>query len=177
MFWKKKIKKPESIQEYICIGEAEIEQGDSQSIIDPLWFSVSIYDGEERYNLDLQKFSLPQRYILAIQWYIAEVNNGGHDQFYFNSTGIVWQDALNGLLEVGHKKAYDILKTSADRLGGSPSLDRFERQEQLENSNADFDDLDNEFYGIIDLDELIMVYIRSHKTDFFFEGAIEKSNL
>lgn len=177
MFWNKKKQKPEKIQEYVCIEDSEIEKGDPQRIIDPLWWSVSIYDGEERYNSDLQIFSLPQRYIFAIQWYVAEVNNGGHDQFYFNSTGIVWQDALIGFQEIGHKQAYDILKASVDRLGGYPSMDRYERQEQLDNSNTSFEDLDSEFYKITDLDELIMKYIRSHKKDFFFNGQIEKPNL
>jgi hypothetical protein len=174
MFWNKKKQKPEKILQHVYIGDAEIQAGDPQSIIEPLWCSVSIYDGEERYNSDLQSFSSSQRYIFAIQWYVAEVNNGGHDQFYFNSTGIVWQDALKGFQEIGHKQAYNILKESADRLGGSPSMDRNERQEQLNNCNADFEDLDNEFYNITDLDETIMTYICSCKMDFFFDGVVEE---
>jgi hypothetical protein len=63
-------------------------------VIDPLWWSVSIHDGPKKYEADLGHFSYPQRYIFAIQWYVAEVNNGGHNQFFFNSTGIVWKDAL-----------------------------------------------------------------------------------
>jgi len=55
---------------------------------------------------------LPQRYIFTIEWYIAEVNNGGHDQFYFNSTGIVWKNALKGFEEIKHTKAHNILKES-----------------------------------------------------------------
>lgn len=162
------------IKEQVFIGAAEIELGNPQSIIDPLWWSVSIYDGEERYNFDLDKYSLPQRYVLAIQWYVAEVNNGGHDQFYFNSTGIVWKDALKGLQEVGHERAYDILKASVDRFGGIPSMDRDERQEQLENGDINFDDLDSAFYKITDLDEVIMAYIHSHKADFLFDGVVER---
>ncbi len=162
------------LQEHIHIGEQEIENGDPQSIIEPLWWSVSIYDGEKQYMSDLQAFSLPQRYVFAIQWYTGEVNNGGHNQFYYNSTGIVWQDALKGFQEIGHKRAYEILKASIERIGSFPSMDRPIRQEQLEKSNADFNDLDNEFYELTDLDESIMAYINCHKDDFFFNGIVEK---
>ena len=65
-----------------------------QSLIDPLWWSVSIYDGKEQYEKDLAPFTSSQRAIFAVQWYEAEVSNGGHDQFLCNSTGIVWEDAL-----------------------------------------------------------------------------------
>jgi predicted ribosomally synthesized peptide with nif11-like leader len=164
----------ESIKQHICVDDAAIESGDLQRIISPVWSSVSIYKGEKQYNSDLEGFSKAQRYIFAIQWYTAEVNNGGHDQFYYNSTGIVWRDALLGFEQIGHKQAYRILKESADRLGGTPSMDRFERQEQLDHSKADFEDLDREFYEINDIDDKVMSYIRLHKTDFFFNGTIDK---
>ena len=177
MFWKKKKQKPDEIKQHIYIGDSEIENGYPQSIIDPLWWSVSIYDGEEKYNSDLKQFSLSQRYIFAIQWYVAEVCNGGHDQFYSNSTGIVWKDALDGFKEIGHEQAYKILKESADRLGGYPSMERDEREEQLDNMNADFEDLDNDFYDITNLDEIIMKYILNHKEEFFFDGFVTKPNI
>lgn len=45
---------------------------------------------------------LEQRYLLAINWYFGEVNNGGHHQFFYNSTGIVWEDVvLNGFKHFG----------------------------------------------------------------------------
>ena len=47
-------------------------------------------------------------------WYIAEVNNGGHDQFYFNSTGIVWKDALAGFGELGIDEAVEIIQEQLD---------------------------------------------------------------
>lgn len=56
-----------------------------------------------------------------------EANNGGHDQVYFNSTGIVWKDALKGFEEIGHQQAYNILEQSAERIDGNPSLDRSKR--------------------------------------------------
>lgn len=41
-------------------------------------------DGPQRYEEDLTQFSKEQRLVLAYHWYLSEVNNGVHDQFYFN---------------------------------------------------------------------------------------------
>lgn len=88
---------------------------------------MSIYDGEEQYQRDLEGFTAPQRYLFALQWYLAEVNNGGHDQFYSNSTGIVWEDAMNGAREMGMEELYGIIRESADRMGGKPAKEREDR--------------------------------------------------
>jgi hypothetical protein len=172
MFFKKK-KRYKTTSKHIHIGKEEIANGDPQELIQPMWWSVSIYDGKNKYNRDLNVFSLPQRYIFAIQWYVSEVNNGGHDQFYFNSTGIVWKDALIGLKEINHVAAYNILKESSERLGGNPSMNRKERINQLNELNLNFDDLDSDFYDIIDLDDFIMEYIKQNEEYFYFDGKVK----
>jgi len=39
-----------------------------------------------------------------------------HDQFFFNSTGIVWPDALKAFREIGHSEVVAIINTSVSRL-------------------------------------------------------------
>lgn len=159
----------------MIVDDKLIDSNDVQSIIDPLWWSVSIYDGEKQYNKDLEKFSTSQRYVFAIQWYIAEVDNGGHDQFYFNSTGIVWEDAMKGFEAMGLLENYEIIKESAQRMGGYPSKDRTERQNQLDKLESSFDDLDDRFYKIEqNIDGYLLKYIRKNRNDFFFKGKITK---
>jgi len=150
--------------------EIEANFDDPQSIIEPLWWEVSIYDGPEKYESDLSRFSLPQRYVLAIQWYVAEVNNGGHDQFFFNSTGIVWKDALQGLKEIGHTQAARVLQDAADQIGGNPLLDREARQDILDQYQADFTRQDDGFDDLEDLNGAIMRYIKAHIEEFVCEG-------
>lgn len=147
------------------------------NIIEPVWWSVNIYDGLESYEKSLKPFSKEQRYVIAIEWYLSEVNNGGHDQFYFNSTGIVWKDALEGLKEIGIDEAAVILEESIQRMGGDPSFSREVRQKQLENLEPDFEDLDTKFYDLeekIDIEKLMYKYILEHKSAFYFEGSILK---
>ena len=71
----------EMARQRVIVDDEVIESGEIQEMIQPLWWSVSIYDGEEQYRRDLEGFTAPQRYLFALQWYLAEVNNGGHDQF------------------------------------------------------------------------------------------------
>lgn len=140
----------------------------------PLWWTVSIYDGPEQYNADLTPYTLPQRYIFALQWYRTETENGGHDQFFFNSTGIVWKDALKGMEAIGCQKGVEILQEAAKRMGGSPSLDREERWTQLDALNPDFEDLDRQYYALEEEEAaLTMKYIQQHPREFLFSGDVE----
>jgi len=151
---------------------------DVQRIIEPLWWRVNIYDGEEKYENDLKFFTLPQRYVFAIQWYSAEVNNGGHCQFYDNATGIVWEDALNGFEVIGAQQNFNIIKESANRIGGKPSKDQIKRQEQMESHCSEFSDLDKLYYEV-EADMLILLdaYIRTNSKDFIFSGEVTVPNV
>ena len=167
----------ERVTEFVRIDDEVINQGDPYTIIGPVWWTANIYEGEQKYNESLFSFSQEQRYIFAVIWYIAEVNNGGHDQFYFNSTGIVWKDALAGFKELGIDEAVEIIQESAVRMGGNPSLDRATRQEQLDTHQPNFDDLDTRFYeleGNVDIDEAMRQYIFQHRSAFYFEGEVQK---
>lgn len=161
---------------HMVIDEQLINAKDAQGVIEPLWWSVSIYDGESQYEEDLMPFTKPQRYLFAIQWYVAEVNNGGHYQFYDNSCGIVWEDAMRGFESIGAQKNADIIKESANRMGGNPSKDREKRQEQLESIDpklADLDDLDRMFFSSeAAMTELLHAYICENAKDFVFSGKV-----
>jgi hypothetical protein len=162
-------------EQVMHVTDATIAGNDYMEVINPVWYSVSIYDGKAQYEKDLSRFSKEQRHVFACAWYLAEVNNGGHDQFYFNSTGIVWKDAQEGFTAIGLKEFADLVAESARRLGGAPSFDRQERGTQLEKSKAEFGDLDDRLYELedkIDEEKKFMEYIRANRTKFYFSGKI-----
>lgn len=162
----------------VVIDDSVIDGGDSYAVIDPVWWAANIYDGSEAYEQSLKPFSLPQRYVFAIHWYWAEVCNGGHYQFYFNSTGIVWEDALKGFEAVGLNDFSEILRKSADLLGGSVSKDRSVRQKQLGRLEPDFSGLDEKFFDMDDtLDAVLIDYIKKNRKDFYFDGMVCKPEL
>jgi hypothetical protein len=162
---------------HVCVDDGTIAAGDSWAVIEPVWWSANIYDGPEEYEISLLQFSRSQRLVFALNWYCSEVNNGGHHQFYSNSTGIVWHDALEAFRSLDAPEFANILAESAERLGGSPALDCQDRSEQMETFAPDFSDLDDRFYAAakkVDLDERIISFIRARPADFYFEGKIRR---
>jgi Domain of unknown function (DUF4375) len=157
------------------IGDAEIDANDYFAVIEPVFWAVNIYDGPDTYENDLARFSMEQRYVLGCHWYLSEVYNGGHHQFYYNSTGIVWNDAKIGFESIGTAEIAAIIDESARRLGGRPSLYTEERQHQLANGPS-LDDLDEKLFALendLDLDVQIMEYIRKNRKQFYFSGLVD----
>jgi hypothetical protein len=165
------------VTEHIKIDDESINKNDVYTIMDPVYWNITIYDGEQKYLESLIPFSKEQRLLIAIRWYLEEVNNGGHEQFYSNSAGIVWRDAIIGFKELGIDGVVKIIEESVMRLGGNPSLDRESRNEELKRYNCKFDDLDDQFYkleGCIDIDEIMKNYILKHRSAFYFDGEVNK---
>jgi hypothetical protein len=161
----------------VVVDDRTIAAGDLSAILDPIWWSGAIYQGPVVYEQRLRAFSQSLRYVYAVQWYLSEVCNGGHRQFYSNPTGVVWRDALAGLEALGIPEAANILRLSADRMGGSPSLDRAERHDQLKERQTSFEDCDEALYGLkkrIDFGQKMIDFIRQHPSDFYFSGTIER---
>lgn len=150
---------------------------DSWDIIDPMWNIINIYDSYEDYIKSAENFTLEQRYLFAITWYFAEVNNGGHHQFFFNSTGIVWKDTLKGFKYFGMNEYANNFQRVIDYLGGTISFDRNERQEMLdkfhEESEEEFFEILDEFDDFVfeyDGEENELNYIKDNPEKFVFEG-------
>lgn len=159
----------------LVVDDALIDKDDVHSVVDPVWWTANIYDGVEAYERSLSSFSKPQRLVFAIVWYRSEVNNGGHDQFYYNSTGIVWRDALEAFQALGLDSFAEILNESASRFTSPPSLDRDTRNNQLDADEPQFDDLDSRFYSLeesANLDGTLMDYVKKHRSDFYFDGSV-----
>ena len=159
------------------VNEATLAGDDSFAVIEPVWWTANIYDSLEDYEASLKPFSHSQRLLFALHWYLAEVNNGGHDQFYSNSTGIVWPDALEAFRLLDVPEGAEILQQSASRIGGSPSRERDPRQRQMEEHSPDFEDLDNRFYEFqerIDINARMLDFARAHPDEFHFDGTVER---
>ncbi len=73
-----------------------------------------------------------EKHVYAIEELDAEVNNGGFAQYYFNSAGDRWQDALNGLAAIGAPNRHKSMAATIEMFGQTrPSSDRDTRSSQL----------------------------------------------
>ena len=114
-------------------------------LMQPLWFTVSIYDGIDVYNENLRHFTQGQRRILALMWYDSEVSNGGHEQFFGNSTGIVWKDAIEGMHMIGAQKI----------------AENFQKA------------IDDWYYDNDAMDDLMDEYVKNHPEEFVVDGEYD----
>jgi Domain of unknown function (DUF4375) len=93
----------------------------------------------------------PQRQYLAVSGFDGEVNNGGLSQYFFNSSGDEWRDAIAGLEAMQSKERLAILREALAKFGpAGPAEQRRERMTQLsklENANNGvFRELDDRYY-------------------------------
>jgi len=161
----------------LCIDDGFIATADSWTVIEPVFLTANIYDGPEEYERSLKPFSRYQRQLSARHWYFSEVENGGHSQFYTNSTGIVWKDALAALTTLGLSDLAEVLQDAANLLGGSPSLDHETRCQQYEEHRPKFRSVDEKCYALLqsaDMEHRILQLIRNQPGEFHFQGQIRR---
>ena len=165
------------VSKHFEYSEKDISEGkyDAWELIQPLWYNVSIYDGLEVYNKDLRSFTEAQRRFLALFWYDSEVCNGGHDQFFSNSTGIVWKDAIECMQMIGASECADNFQKAVDMFGGKIPFDRAERNAMLdilyEDENFDdFHEIDSFYYEEENINQLMNEYAKNHASEFVVNG-------
>ncbi len=86
-----------------------------------------------------------------VWWFEAELNNGGFDQFFFNSTGNNAAQTIAALETIGASKCARIVQRACALFPNSmPSQDRDARQNELfsitDDNEEAFEKLDAEFY-------------------------------
>ncbi len=119
--------------------------------------------------------------IFAFKWMQIEVQNGGFDQYFFNSAGDFWPDVSEGLIAIGDERGSErfreVLSIFPD---SSPSPDRFTRQEQL----TALEELDEKRYSQhfntttskyfrepFPKWELVYDYVKTHTSEFDLRAA------
>lgn len=102
-------------------------------------------------KIGYEKLNRVDQIFVCIWTFEAEVNNGGFDQYYFNSAGDLAFETLDALHTVGASTTASILHRGNKLFGDNgPSTDWTTRQHQLdalpESNQEMLDTLDEEFY-------------------------------
>jgi HEAT repeat protein len=119
-----------------------------------------------------EALSLALKHYYAVLVYDSQVNNGGHSQFFRNSSGRYFKFARDGLLAIGARKRAAILRDAIGRLGPDELPDeddpRQNRLAQLFQQRTDaFDALDERYYSCTEnVEQLLGLYAIEHKADF-----------
>lgn len=142
------------------------------TILDVIWDHANFYDDREAFLKSTAPASRGLIAAWACRWYYSEVCNGGHHQFFWNSTGMVWEEALVGFRLFGCDDNFEVLASAVNLFGKkSPSFDRTERQAQLNQIPIEtFESLDDRVYDLGDFDDRIESYIHAHPSEFFTDS-------
>ena len=141
-------------------------------VIEVMWEHGNFYEDEDTYKQSVKPATKGQLAVYACTWYLTEVNNGGHDQFFANSTGMVWEDALFGFRLLNANEHLRVLTDAIAVFPDSrPSKDRRRRTGQMESADtSSFDELDDRLYDLEeDFDALATKYILANPDEFFEE--------
>ena len=113
-----------------------------------------------------------QRHYLAVYICDAEILNGGITQYFFNSSGDTWPDALAGLKAMGFRERLAILEKALAMFGKhAPSTDHGTRQNQLakrfRKDDTMFDELESAWYESTEVVEVFLArYVLEHAEAF-----------
>jgi hypothetical protein len=123
------------------------------------------------YGDELENLSEPQKLFYLIQNLEREVNNGGFEQYFYNSSGDNALETLSALAEIGAHRTLNILQLAINEFPNKVvPFDREERQnilDSLENASAAWDLLDQKFFLYEDdLNGLNIQFIKKNKVFF-----------
>ena len=146
-----------------------------QAIVDYIIEEIIQNDYENEYEI-VKKQSSGIQYIWAIWGLEAEVNNGGFNQYFYNSSGQFAKEAHIGCIAIGANNTSEILKGAITTL--SKEIDLHKRTKEtgtLEDFMDSYNETqlgqwDDKFYeSPDDLSGLMIKYIRNNYDQFITE--------
>lgn len=124
------------------------------------------------YGEDMDKLTEPQIQFYYNQCLEREINNGGFNQYFINSSGDYAHQTIQSLIAIGANTTADILQKAIDQFPNKKvpqDIDeRIELVEQIEETaNEVWEELDEQFFEYQDdLNTLNLNFVRQHKADF-----------
>ncbi len=118
------------------------------------------------------KLSQSEKNIVYIEELEREVNNGGFEQFFSNSSGDYTEEVISALAVIGSKVFLDLMITAKNEFPNSlVPKDRSKRQEIIEQISEKASDkwsvLDNRFFKYEEnIYTLLIEYIKKNISDF-----------
>lgn len=138
--------------------------------LEPIYSDITIILSEKENKSGLNSFNAEQLLIYSIINLIDEVNNGGYEQFFRNSSGSMSPIILTSLKSIEAEEYYLITKEALDRFGNIKNWDNDERNNRMNALNfkgVNFDDLDDKFNSIgTDIFSKIITFILKNNLQF-----------
>ncbi len=161
---------------YDKLTDEIIDQTSDDNLLQTVFDNIETnFEDGELYSVEkIKKLSAGKQAIFSIWMLQAEVNNGGFNQFYYNSSGQFSEMALTGLKLIKAEKFADLLDR-ANKTYSKIADDLKEKDDGTIESfsesyeNNPLNKLDDEFYELDEterLDSIQIKYIRENKSQF-----------
>lgn len=138
-------------------GDIMTDKDSYWRFVDPIWDTVSIYDGGDTFLEQISKVTEKQKVLFSSHWAQSEICNGGLHQFFSNSTGVLAPEAVEAFKVIGMPTCSNVIADAMKFFGKEYLRDRNQRDEKLaeyENQNDEhwdpFCELDNIFFDSIE---------------------------
>jgi len=109
-------------------------------------------DSPSDYHRQMRMLREPVRHVIATELLLWQVNNGGFWQYFYNSYGIMIDDAIEGLKAIGQESYAAIAERAKLSFGVNFPEDRILRVafvgDDEQNARIDFSSFDDEFYAL-----------------------------
>ncbi len=121
---------------------------------------------------EMGKLNQQQKNFYYNQELEREINNGGFNQYFLNSSGNFAHQTINSLILIGADKTAAILQEAINQFPGKiVPEDKHKRQEIIEqieeSANEKWEELDQKFFEYVDnLNLLNIEYVRQNRGDF-----------
>ncbi|MFM8476071.1 MAG: DUF4375 domain-containing protein [Planctomycetaceae bacterium] len=118
------------------------------------------------------KLTTPQQHYYSVLMYDAEVNNGGHSQYFVNPSGEHWKEAVAGLKALGASSRATILQQAGALFGpDGPAVDSDTRLRQFnamtQQQQTSLSALDSRYYSNDEnIEALLSLFAISNREHF-----------
>jgi hypothetical protein len=108
------------------------------SVLDPIWDKINI-DTPETFAQTFGEVTRSVGLLYAAHFCQSEVCNGGFTQFFWNSTGVLAPEAVDGFIAIGQPQVADVLQRAMNMLGSPFRRDRAARWSALDTLRDEHD--------------------------------------
>lgn len=133
------------------------------TLVEPIWDTVSIYDGGDVFLQQYTASPEASRVLFAAHWCQSEINNGGFEQFFSNSTGVLAPEGVQAFRALGMPETAALIDKAMEVFGPTYPRERSEREDALDKAWDDFDDDADPFS---DLDESFFERVETENGGF-----------
>lgn len=116
---------------FVTLPSMDQEESSYWNAIEPIWDSINFYDGVETYLASIAPLDRRLVLLYAAHFAYSEIGNGGFQQFYWNSTGAIAPETIDGYRLIGMPELAALVERSSALLEFPYPRDRQLRQRVL----------------------------------------------